>query len=177
MHEVHKLGIHLIQAAIVMFTISGCATILNGGFEDLQVSSTPSGATVTVFGISDSLFWRGATPATIKLKRGNGFFQGAAYRVEISKNGYATQTVTISSSVNGGWYILGNLLDGGIIGWLIVDPASGAMWTLAPDNINANLQQQASWLRQKDGLVILLRKDVPDSLFRQLNPTLLKSEN
>ncbi len=177
MHEIHKLRILLIQAAVVVFTVSGCATIINGGFEDMQVSSTPPGATVTVFGVNDSLFWRGATPATIKLKRGNGFFQGATYRVEISKNGYATQTVTISSSVNGGWYILGNLLNGGIIGWLIVDPASGAMWALAPDNINANLLQQASWLPQKDGLVILLREDVPDSLFNQLNAIPLKGEN
>lgn len=30
-----------------------------------------------------------------------------------------------------GWYI-GNLLFGGIIGLLIVDPATGAMWTLIP---------------------------------------------
>ena len=176
MRGTHKLSILLIQSAIVTFALSGCATIINGGFEDMQVSSTPAGATVTVLDINDSLYWRGATPATVKLKRGNGFFQGAAYHVEISKNGYATQTVTISSSVNGGWYILGNLVVN-VIGWLIVDPASGAMWTLAPDNINANLQQQVSWLRQKNGIVIVLRREIPDSLFRLLNPIPLHTKN
>lgn len=30
------------------------------------------------------------------------------------------------------WYAVGNLFIGGLVGWLIVDPATGAMWTLDP---------------------------------------------
>lgn len=41
-----------------------------------------------------------------------------------------------------GWY-MGNILIGGLVGMLVVDPASGAMWSL-PDNVNANLTPLAS---------------------------------
>ena len=41
-----------------------------------------------------------------------------------------------------GWYI-GNILFGGLIGMLIVDPATGAMYNL-PDRVDINLDQDAS---------------------------------
>lgn len=37
-----------------------------------------------------------------------------------------------------GWYF-GNILFGGLIGFLIVDPATGAMYTLKPDTLNVHL--------------------------------------
>ena len=37
-----------------------------------------------------------------------------------------------------GWYI-GNIVFGGLIGWLVVDPASGAMWKLQ-DSVHGNLE-------------------------------------
>ena len=60
------------------------------------------------------------------------------YTVKISKEGYAVQTVTVDTKANG-WYIGGNILLGGLIGWLIVDPATGAMRTLDTKEINATL--------------------------------------
>jgi len=170
----HASRFNLCLATIAMFLLAGCATILNGGFENIDVSSSPSEASVKILDKSDSVFWSGSTPATVSLKRGSGFFQAASYRIEISKKGYGTQTVTINSSLNGGWYVAGNIIFGGIIGWLIVDPASGAMWTLSPDHVTANLQEEATWLQKKHGLVIVLRKDVPEKLFSQLNPTKLR---
>ena len=38
-----------------------------------------------------------------------------------------------------GWYIGGNILVGGLIGWFIVDPLTGAMYTL-PKEVNADLR-------------------------------------
>ena len=159
---------------MLAFMFSSCASILNGGFENIPISSSPSQAQVKILDQNNAVFWSGATPATVNFKRGNGYFQGASYQIQISKNGYSTQTVTISSSLNGGWYILGNLVFGGLIGWLIVDPLSGAMWTLSPDHVNANLEQQASWLGQKKGLVIVLRKNIPNKLFQELDATRIK---
>lgn len=158
----------------LLLLIGGCATILNGGSEDIPIASIPSQATVKILDKNNQVFWSGVTPATVSMKRGAGFFQGASYQIEISKKGYATQTVTISSDLNGGWYILGNIIFGGVIGWLIVDPISGAMWTLSPDKVNANLQEQASWLRDKHGLVIVLRQAIPNPLFQELQPTRIK---
>jgi len=39
----------------------------------------------------------------------------------------------------GGWYIAGNILVGGLIGWFIVDPITGAMWNLEPENVEMAL--------------------------------------
>jgi len=65
---------------------------------------------------------------TVTLDTSNGFFSKAKYQVEASKAGYETSTTQISAGVNG-WYF-GNILFGGLIGMLIVDPATGAMWKL-----------------------------------------------
>jgi hypothetical protein len=170
MRNIYRHGAYLCLLATSMSILSGCATILNGGSEDIPISSVPSEATVKILDKNNQVFWSGVTPATVSMKRGAGFFQGASYQIEISKKGFATQTVTISSDLNGGWYILGNLIFGGVIGWLIVDPLSGAMWTLSPDRVNANLQEQASWLRDKHGLVIVLRQQIPNNLFQELSP-------
>jgi len=34
------------------------------------------------------------------------------------------------------WYLAGNIVFGGIAGWLIVDPLTGAMWRLSPKEVN-----------------------------------------
>lgn len=48
------------------------------------------------------------------------------YELKFTKDGYQDQIYTIQSGLDG-WY-LGNILIGGLIGMLIVDPASGAMY-------------------------------------------------
>lgn len=65
---------------------------------------------------------------TVTLETSNGFFTKARYLVEASKPGHETSKTEISAGING-WYF-GNLLFGGLIGMLIVDPATGAMWKL-----------------------------------------------
>ncbi|WP_236761390.1 hypothetical protein [Acinetobacter junii] len=79
----------------------------------------------------------GQSPVTINLKRGAGFFKPEKYQVTFEKEGFETKTINISSSING-WYV-GNILFGGWIGLLIVDPATGAMYTLDSKNSNVVL--------------------------------------
>lgn len=75
---------------------------------------------------------------TVTLETSRGFFQKARYRIEASKAGYETASSSVSADING-WYF-GNLLFGGVIGMLIVDPATGAMWKLE-DTYSVNLPQ------------------------------------
>jgi hypothetical protein len=56
--------------------------------------------------------------------------------------GYKTHTVTLESNVSG-WYV-GNILFGGLIGMLIVDPITGAMYTLSPQNVDGALEKTAT---------------------------------
>ena len=108
------------------------------------------------------------TPAVAVLRKGDGFFRGASYRVRIEKQGYKPQEVVLTSSLNAGWYLLGNIIIGGLVGWLIVDPLTGGMWTLSPDKVSANLASDAAFLKQKDGLMIVLLEDIPSSLVPSL---------
>ena len=59
------------------------------------------------------------------------------YQIEIKKEGYSPKLFTISASLDG-WYI-GNILLGGLIGMLIVDPASGAMFKISEKQVNETL--------------------------------------
>lgn len=51
---------------------------------------------------------------------------------------------TLGESDATAWYIGGNLLFGGLIGWLIVDPASGAMWHFDPEQVSVLLNPKGT---------------------------------
>lgn len=86
--------------------------------------------------------YSGRTPAAMLLKSGSGFFGKESYIVTISQQGYETKKVNIECNLNG-WYF-GNLLIGGVIGMLIVDPATGAMYRLSSEGITETLEKQSS---------------------------------
>ena len=87
-----------------------------------------------------SIVYEGKTPTTVNLNKSDGYFDGMDYTAVFSKNGYRGKDVSINAGVNL-WYILGNAVFGGLIGWLIVDPITGAMWNLSPENINTSLDK------------------------------------
>ena len=68
------------------------------------------------------------------LEKSDGYFQNATYNLEVSLDGYQTQVIPLKSSLNGGWYFAGNIVFGGFIGWLIVDPLTGGMWAFETPN-------------------------------------------
>jgi hypothetical protein len=83
--------------------------------------------------------------------------------VDVVKEGYATQSTEIKSALNG-WYI-GNILFGGVIGLLIVDPASGTMWTLDNRDINLILEKKmANAPTDQGSFSIVSLNDVPQIL-------------
>lgn len=159
----------LFQFAGVLLTttifLNGCATIMGqGGPESLNVRSAPDQATVVITDESGTKIFEGKTPTVLSLEKYKGFFSGKKYKVGISKPGYNEQTLSINTRVNG-WYLGGNLLFGGLIGWLIVDPATGAMWTLDTKEVNVTLaasQEGGIITPNKTGIVLL--QDVPLSL-------------
>lgn len=127
-------------ACALLAATTGCASIVDGSdTESVTVSSNPSGAHAQIRNLdSGDVVHEATTPFSVNLNRGEGYFDGADYVVTISADGYQPTSLDIESRATG-WYIAGNLLFGGIVGWLIIDPATGAMWTLDPDKINAEL--------------------------------------
>jgi hypothetical protein len=130
-------------AALAVVGGSGCASIVKGTRQSVSIQSTPAGCRVTVSDMSGSVVTTQQTPCTVSLARGRGFFSAGDYRVRIEKEGYAPAEIHVSGSL-GGWYIIGNFFIGGLIGWVIVDPLTGAMWTLGPDPVSANLAPQGA---------------------------------
>lgn len=83
----------------------------------------------------------GSTPASVTLKSHAGYFKGESYTIRFSKEGFASKDFTLRSTVDG-WYF-GNILFGGIIGMLIVDPLIGAMYNL-PNDVEVDLAPSVS---------------------------------
>ena len=120
---------------------TGCATILGDRSYPVTITSEPPGAKVEAKDQKGVSRFTGVTPTTAILDSGVGYFTRARYTVTTTKEGYSSAQQQLSSSVSG-WY-WGNILFGGLIGMLIVDPATGAMYEI--DNSSVNLSMARSF--------------------------------
>ena len=127
--------------AIVM-VLSSCASIVSRSSWPLTVKSQPVGAKVQITNRQGISVFTGQTPATILLKSSAGFFTAESYLVKLTLDGYAERTIPVSCRLNG-WYF-GNIIFGGLIGLLIVDPATGAMYRLETAYIDEPLTPNAT---------------------------------
>ncbi len=110
---------------IAFALLTGCATLINGRTQNIPVKTTPKEATVTAEENST------LTPATFTLERNRD------YLLTITKEGYETQKIKIVHVINAA--SAGNLLTFGMIG-VAIDTATGACWTLKPEEITITLQ-------------------------------------
>lgn len=138
--------------------LTGCATIVHSGPRSIPVASTPAGAKVSIYDRSDSLVMTNTTPFVASLDPKYGYFKGQTYRLVFEMPGYSRAEIKVDASLSG-WYF-GNLVFGGLIGMLIVDPLTGAMYNLAPEKIEQNLSpSQAQLIRNGNGLLVVLASE------------------
>jgi len=138
-----KTILSLTMLAIAVPTLlTSCATIFGKSSYPVSINSNPNGATVSITDKKSKEVFKGQTPATVTLKSGAGFFSKAEYQVKLTSPGYAEQIVPINFKLNG-WYF-GNLLIGGVLGMLIIDPATGAMWKLDTPPVNVTLNKSTA---------------------------------
>ncbi len=136
---------HLKMTAVMLvsvFMFSSCASIVSKSTYPLSINSSPSNATVSITDIKGNEIYLGNTPATVTLKASAGFFSKAEYQVKFSHPGYNDKIVPVIFTLDG-WYF-GNILFGGLIGMLIVDPATGAMWKIETEFLNETLSNSTS---------------------------------
>lgn len=149
----------------------GCASIVSHSNWPVAISSVPVGANVVITNREGKEVFSGLTPAALSLKSGSSFFRRELYTLKFSRDGYTPKTSELTSSVNG-WYF-GNLVFGGLIGMLIVDPATGAMYRLDQKEVQVALAQgQALNLpaAKPDGLQIVSIESIPTNLRYKLLP-------
>lgn len=142
--------------------LASCATIVGDATETVSLNSQPSEARVKITDETGKEIFKGTTPTTVTLEKSDGsYWGGKNYTVHLSKDGFQTQTVALKTTPNG-WYLAGNLVFGGLIGWFIVDPLNGKMYTLSPDEVNATLPEGSQVSANE--LHIVLLQDVPAPL-------------
>ncbi len=154
----------------IVFFISGCASIVSEKLYPVTISSAPEGATFQIFNEDGLKVFNGTTPAMVVLPAHNGYFDGETYTIKFKKKGFYQQTTVLDSKIDG-WYF-GNLWLGGIIGLLIIDPATGAMWKL-PDYHNISLtktDQEDLSSNNKKELRILTINQIPRQHRNKLIP-------
>lgn len=150
----------LILSIAMMIFITGCASIVSKSEYTVNISSDPTSVNISIKNGEGKEVFVGKTPTTIRLKASRGYFKGEDYTVTFKKEGIITHTAQIYRGVDG-WYFAGNIFIGGLIGWFIVDPATGAMWTL--ENLHVKLNDSKMSLNTSTIKVITL-DDLPLSL-------------
>lgn len=145
--------------------LTGCASIMSGSTQTLTFKSVPDTANIVITNKLGEKIHTGSTPATVTLKRGNGYFKPASYDVTFSKEGYQQKTVHVTAKMNG-WYIA-NIVFGGLVGFLIVDPATGAMYSLSPNDVNTLLEisnTESNKMQNTQNLTVMLIDEVPKDM-------------
>jgi hypothetical protein len=149
--------------AIPVLLSTGCASIFNGPQQTVTIDSIPPGASFIVRKADSKATSEpvpgggitGKTPATVILARKAGYFRGQSYAVQFELEGYRPSTVTITPKLSGLYFA--NIILGGALGMVIVDPLTGGMWNLAPDKIEHALTPgQASVIKTGEGFVVQL---------------------
>ncbi len=120
--------------------LSGCASIVGSTSETVAFNTNVADAEAEIRNKKNVVVYSGRLPISLSLKKKAGFFSGEEYRIFVRRPGYVSQHQNLDTSLSG-WY-WGNILFGGLIGMLIVDPATGAMWTFDSDSVFINLPEQ-----------------------------------
>ena len=139
-------------AAAAIVTAAACATIMHGTTQDVGISSTPTGSSVTIDNKP-----LGNTPVIAKLARKD------HHIVKIEMPGYQPFESTITRKVSG--WVWGNILFGGLIG-LAVDAISGGLYKLTPEQVAGTLQRSDT--SDKEDTVVIMVVLAPDPAWQRI---------
>ena len=109
----------------IFLLVFACATIFNGTSQEINISSSPSAATVYVNGQDI-----GQTPIVQSLKR------KTDVTIKIELDGYNPFEIKLTKKISG-WFWADIFLTG-LIG-VVVDAATGAMYNFEPSIVTTNL--------------------------------------
>ncbi len=156
----------IISLAVTAVLMSGCASYISESSWPVAIKSVPEAAVFTITNKKGEKIRTGTSPAIVYLESSAGFFEGESYTLHFTKPGFQETTTTLKASLNG-WY-WGNLFFGPI-GFLVIDPLTGAMFRL-PETFTADLTAQVNGALSPAELKVISLQDVPQELRGQLVP-------
>ena len=131
----------LLLTGCLAVPVAGCATIMHGTKQQVSISSTPTGARVTI----DSAE-AGQTPIVVELRRKD------RHAIQVDLEGYQPYVIVTTRGTSG--WVWGNIIFGGLIG-LAVDAITGGLYVIRPDVIEATLPTTTAQFQQDgDRLVV-----------------------
>ncbi len=151
-----KKTVLLVLTVVMLVSLTSCATVVSDSKYPVTITSNPNEAIITIADINNRVIYQGKTPAVVSLEASNGFFQKASYTIKFEKAGFDDSIYTLTSTLDG-WY-WGNLLIGGVLGMVIIDPLTGAMWKLDP-NVSMQLTEKVA---KNQALSLMNLQDIPD---------------
>jgi hypothetical protein len=115
--------------------LSGCASIMRGATEGVDIESTPPGATVTVLPYGEVY----ETPARIEIRRKR------AVTLLIEKEGYRSTRIYLDREPDrsADLFYHANLILGGLGVGMGIDRDSGALYKLVPNPVEASLELES----------------------------------
>lgn len=121
-----KKTLIVLFAVLVVLMVSSCATILSDDSSSILVNTEPVGALIKVDGIPS-----GTTPARLLLDN------DSSHTIEVSMEGYETQTFNVKKSIKWGWQVVDLLLAPGVGN--VVDFITSKGYSLRPNKNNVVL--------------------------------------
>ena len=141
---------------------AGCASVFNGGNRRVAIDSIPTGAVGTVTNANDGSHVRtDITPFVVTMDPKRSFFTGQSYNLKLEFPGHPVTNIPLKSSLSG-WYFV-NLPFANVIGLLIVDPATGAMWNISPDQTNLPAGASVDVSKNRKVIVVKLASQVTEA--------------
>lgn len=140
-----KIILRTILLSSILLTTS-CATIISGSRQNVEITSEPTSAKVYINEIEI-----GNTPVQKNLKRNQ------EYQLVLKLDGYETYETKLEKKFNA-WFI-GNIAFGGLIG-IIIDPITGAMHKLKPEEIDGNPKNGTTYKTEGGNLFIKISMDI-----------------
>lgn len=117
----------ILAAWFTMLALPACATVFSGSSAKLRIHSDIPGSQVRIVDHRGLPVFTGSTPCTVRLARGRAFFRGAEYLVEVHSAGHPPRVERVATEINE-WYYGNAVLPGGLLGSLLIDPWTGAMF-------------------------------------------------
>lgn len=122
--------------------IAACATIMHGSSQDVGISSSPTGAKVTIDNMP-----LGMTPVVAHLRRKDN------HVIKIEMDGYQPFEMPTTRKVSG--WVWGNIVFGGLIG-LAVDAITGGLYNVNPDQVAGTLAKRTGSLNRGTDIMVVV---------------------